>query len=56
MINHIKFCLLMIQKYEKKYPQLPVDILVDIIDEVLLQAPDSYFTYEHNKMCVAKIQ
>lgn len=46
MINHIKFCLLMIQKYEKKYPQLPIDILVDVIDEVLVQAPDSYFTYE----------
>ena len=36
----------MIQKYEKKYPQLPTDILVDVIDEVLVQAPDSYFTYE----------
>ena len=46
MINHIKFCLTMILKYEKKYPTLPTDILVDIIDIVLNRAPDNYFTYE----------
>lgn len=46
MINDIRFCLNMIHKYEEKYPQIPTDILVDIIDVVLNQAPDSYFTYE----------
>lgn len=46
MINHIKFCLMMIHKYEKIYPELPIDILVDIVDTVLLRAPDSYFTWE----------
>lgn len=46
MINHIKFCLTMILKYEKKYPTLPTDILVDIVDTVLNRAPDNYFTYE----------
>ena len=56
MINHIKFSLNMIQKYEKKYPQLPVDILTDIIDTVLNQAPGIYFTYEqvqeHPEFCI----
>jgi len=46
MINHIKFCQMMIHKYEKKYPDFPVDIIADIIDEVLNMAPDNYFTYE----------
>ena len=46
MINHIKFCLLMIQRYEKQYPDLPVDILADVVDVVLNRAPAKYFTYE----------
>lgn len=46
MINHIKFALMMIQKYEKIYTQLPLNIIVDIIDTVLLRAPDLYFTWE----------
>lgn len=46
MINHIKFCLMMIQKYEKIYTKLPIDILVDIVDTVLIRAPDNYFTFE----------
>lgn len=56
MINHVKFCLNMIQKYEKEYPQLPTDILVDIIDVVLNRAPDNYFTYdqiqENQEFCI----
>jgi hypothetical protein len=56
MINHVKFSLNMIRKYERKYPQIPTDILVDIIDVVLNQAPDSYFTYqqvqEHPEFCI----
>lgn len=55
MINHMKFCLQMIIKYEKKYPQIPLDILVDIIDVVLNRAPDNYFTWEqvqeHPEFC-----
>lgn len=55
MINHIKFCLKMIQKFEKIYPQMPTDILVDIIDVALNIAPDNYFTYEqvqeHPEFC-----
>lgn len=55
MINHIKFCLQMIIKYEKKYPQLPLDILVDIIDVTLNRAPDNSFTWEqvqeHPEFC-----
>ena len=46
MINHLKFCLKMIQHYEKEYPQLPKEIIADIVDEVLNMAPDSYFTWE----------
>lgn len=55
MINQVKFCLLMIQKFERKYPQLPTDIVTDIIDTVLNQAPDKYFTWEqvqeHPEFC-----
>ena len=46
MINHIKFCKIMIDKYCKKYPQLDVEIIADIIDVVLNRAPESYFTYD----------
>lgn len=45
----------MIRKYERKHPQIPSDILVDIIDVVLNVAPDNYFTYEqvqeHPEFC-----
>ena len=55
MINHIKFCLQMITKYEKKYPQLPLDILVDIIDVTLNRASATSFTWEqvqeHPEFC-----
>lgn len=55
MNNHIKFCLNMIHKYEVEYPQIPTDILADIIDVTLNRAPDNYFTYnqvqEHPEFC-----
>ena len=55
MINHTKFCLQMISKYEKEYPELPLDILADIVDVVLNRAPDNYFTWEqvqeHPEFC-----
>lgn len=56
MINHIKFNLNIIKKFEKKYPQIPTDILVDIIDIVLNRASAIYFTYEqvqnHPEFCL----
>jgi hypothetical protein len=55
MINRLKFSLVMIKRYERLYPQMPTDILTDIIDVVLNRAPDSYFSYEdiqdHPEMC-----
>lgn len=45
----------MIDKYIKIYPDLSIGIIVDIIDEVLNRAPDSYFTWEqvqdHPQFC-----
>lgn len=56
MINHIKFNLDMIKIFEEKYPQIPLDILVDIIDVVLNRAPDVYFNFEqvqnHPEFCI----
>lgn len=55
MINHIRFCLEMIQKFERRYPQIPTDILSDIVDVVLNRAPALYFSYdqvqEHQELC-----
>lgn len=56
MNNRIKFNLNMIKKYEEKYPQMPTDILVDIIDFVLNCAPGAYFNFElvqdHQEFCI----
>ena len=46
MLNYIKFCKDFCDKYYNKYPELPVDIIADIIDTTLNRAPDNYFTYE----------
>lgn len=46
MINHVKFCKKMIDKYIKEYPELDSDIIADVVDVVLNRAPDSYFTWE----------
>lgn len=55
MINNIKFNLNMIHEFEKRYPQMPLEILVDIIDVVLNRASDIYFNYgqvqEHPEFC-----
>lgn len=55
MINQLKFCLQMIQRYERKYPNLPIDIVCDIVDVTLIRAPDKYFTWEqvqdHPEFC-----
>lgn len=54
-INHLKFVKKMLDEYTMKYPELEDDLIADIIDEVLLLAPDNYFTYdlvqEHPEMC-----
>lgn len=56
MINDLKFNLNMIRKFEKKYPQIPLEILVDIIDVVLNRASNIYFNYElvqeHPEFCI----
>lgn len=52
MTNYIKFCLKMIQKHEKEYPDLPTDILVDIIDVTLNRALH-YISHE-NKCKIIK--
>ena len=55
MINHMRFCLDMIHKYEMEYSEMPTDILVDIIDVVLNRAPTLYFSYQqvqdHPEFC-----
>lgn len=55
MINTIKFNLNMINEFERRYPQMPTDILADIIDTVLNRASSIYFDYdmvqEHQEFC-----
>jgi len=54
-INHLKFIKKMLDKYTLKYPNIGDEMVADIIETVLLQAPDSYFTYnmvqEHPEFC-----
>jgi hypothetical protein len=54
-INHLKFIKKMIDKYTLEYPQLENDLVADIIDTVLMRAPENYFTFEmvqeHPEMC-----
>ena len=55
-INHIRVCKYFCDKYyDKYYPQLPVDIIADIVDVTLNQAPDNFFTWdmvqEHPEFC-----
>lgn len=55
MMNHIKFCKKMIDEYAKKYPELDVGIIADIVDTVLNRASENYFTWEqvqeHPEFC-----
>ena len=54
-INQLKFIQKMSDKFIGKNPELPVDIISDIIVTVLIDAPDSYFSYdmvqEHPEFC-----
>jgi len=56
MINSIKFCKDLIDMYIAKYPQLDVEIIVDIIDVVINRASSLYFNYdmvqEHPEFCI----
>lgn len=55
MLNYIKFCKIMMDKYSKQYPQIDINIVADIVDVTLNRAPDSYFTWEqiqnHPEFC-----
>lgn len=54
-INHLKFIKKMIDKYTMKYPQMEDNLIADIIDTVLMRAPENYFTFEmvqeHPEFC-----
>lgn len=54
-INQLKFIKFFLDKYTKKYSDLPTDIISDIIVTVLIDAPESYFSYnmvqEHPEFC-----
>lgn len=54
-INSLKFIKKNLDKFTNKYPELPQDIIADIIATVLLDAPGQYFTYdmvqEHPELC-----
>ena len=54
-INQLKFIKIFADKYITEYPELPMDIIADIIITVLVDAPESYFSYdlvqEHPEFC-----
>jgi hypothetical protein len=54
-INQLKFIKNFLDKYSKEYSDLPTDIIGDIIITVLIDAPESYFSYdmvqEHPEFC-----
>ena len=45
-INQLKFIKYFLDKFSKKYSDLPIDIISDIIVTVLIDAPETYFTYD----------
>ena len=46
-INHLRFCKHFCDKYhDKYYPQLPDDMIADIVDTTLNRTPGVFFTYE----------
>ena len=46
MINHLRFCKYFCDKYhDKYYPELPDDMIADIVDTTLNQTPGVFFTY-----------
>lgn len=54
-INQLKFINFFLDKFSKKYSELPIDIVSDIIVTVLVDAPETYFSYdmvqEHPEFC-----
>ena len=47
MINHLRFCKYFCDKYhDKYYPELPDDMIADIVDTTLNQTPGVFFNYE----------
>lgn len=55
MINHLKFCKIMIDKYYTLYPFLGKDMVADIVDVTLNRAADNFFTWDmvqkHPEFC-----
>lgn len=54
-INHLKFLKIFLDKYYREYPEIPTDIMADIVGTTLIEAPAVYFSYnmvqEHPEMC-----
>lgn len=54
-INHLNFVDKMIKHFSHQYNDLPLDLVCDIIEEVLLTASENYFSYnlvqEHPEFC-----
>lgn len=54
-INSLKFLKIFLDIFIKRYQNLPIDIIADIIVTVLIDAPERYFTYDmvqkHPEFC-----
>lgn len=54
-INHLKFLKIFLDKYSRQYPDMPVDLISDIIGTTLIESPAVYFDYnlvqEHPEFC-----
>jgi len=54
-INSLKFAKIFLDKFHREYPELPSDVIADIIGTVLFEVPDSYFDYnlvqDHSEFC-----
>ena len=47
MINHLRFCKYFCDKYHNQYyPDLPDDMIADIVDTTLNRTPGVFFTYD----------
>jgi len=54
-INQLKFIKIFLDKFLQKYSELPPDIVCDIIITILVEVPESFFSYdmvqEHPEFC-----
>ena len=55
-INHLKFLKILIDHFVNKYPEVPKDIVLDIIVTICLDNPGAYFSYdmiqERSELCI----